>query len=173
MRTLRDFLLAETLLVEKDDGFEMPEGYAKIDARGRLSDQALDVLGVANLKKGRAAAKTKEGAAAIRKEMGPSAVANEDPIKFIKLFFKGCTSENFKSFLAIGKEDTSDDRIVIDLIGQWASIGGKNKTKSSLKVIKFWMLSIMQAYGINDPHAIVGVIQNREEDKIMIYKKPK
>ena len=38
----------------------MPEGYAKIDARGRLSVQATKILGVVNLKKGRAVAKTKK-----------------------------------------------------------------------------------------------------------------
>jgi len=173
MRTLRDFLLAETLLVEEDKDFEMPEGFAKIDARGRLSQQAADVLGFTKLKKGRLMAKTKDGAKDIRKEMGPEAISNDDPIKFVKLFFKQLTNKKLKEFLAIGKEDMSEDRVVVDLLGQWKSIGGKNNWKSSLKVIKFWMMSIMQAYGINDPHTVVHIVQSQAEDKIMIIKKKK
>ena len=144
MRTLRDFLLAESLLVEKDDGFKMPDGWAKIDARGRLSNQAVEILGVVNIKKGRDIAKTKEGAREIRSEMGPKGLPNDDPIKFVKKFFELHTNKNLKEFLALGKEDMSPDRVVIDLLGQWKSIGGKNNWKSSLKVIKFWiMLSLI------------------------------
>lgn len=173
MRTLRDFLLAEALLVEEDDGFEMPAGYAKIDARGRLSQQASEVLGFTKLKDGRDMAKTKKGAEEIRKEMGPSAIPNEDPIKFVRLFLKNHKNDNLKDFLTIGKEDTSDDRVVVNLRGQWKSIGGKNKWKSSLKVIKFWIMSIMQAYGINDPHTVVRIVQDNANNKIMIINKKK
>ena len=173
MRTLKDFLLAEALLVEKDDEFEMPEGYAKIDARGRLSVQATKILGVVNLKKGRAVAKTKKGAEEIRDEMGPKSLSNSDPIKICKLIFQKHTNDKLKEFLKLGTEDTSSDRVVINLMGQWSSIGGKNNWKSSLKVLKFWVLSIMQAYGINDPENVVHVLQNKTEDKIMIVKKSK
>ena len=174
MRTLRDFLLAETLLVEKDDGFEMPKGYTKIDARGRLSNQAREVLGLQlgqNLSgKGKLMAKDKEGAKDIRKEMGPSALPSDNPIQFWKKFFVKCTSKKLKEFLDFNEEE--GDRVTIKLQGQWASIGGKGKTKSSMKVIKFWIFSIMEAYGITDPHEKVGVIQNLADQKIMVYKKP-
>ena len=171
MRTLRDFLIAESLLVEKDDGFEIPSGYAKIDARGRLSNQAKDVLGIVNLKSGSEAAKTKDGSAAIRSKMGIGSIPNEDPIKFLRLFFKQKTPIN--EYIAQGKEDTPPDRIILDLKGQWMSIGGKNKWKSSLKVIKFWITSVMQAYGINEPIEKVGVLQDKAQNKIMVYKRPK
>lgn len=174
MRTLRDFLLAETLLVEKDDGFEMPKGYTKIDARGRLSNQAREVLGLQlgqNLSgKGKLMAKDKEGAKDIRKEMGPSALPSDDPIKFWKKFFAKCTSKKLMEFLGFDEEE--EDRVTIELLGEWASIGGKGKTKSSMKVVKFWIFSIMEAYGITDPHDKVGVIQNLADQKIMVYKKP-
>lgn len=173
MRTLRDFLLAESLLLEEDGEFEMPEGYGKIDARGRLSAQATKILGVVNIKKGRAVAKTKNGAQEIRDEMGPKALSNSDPIKFVKLFLQKHTNNNLKEFMSMGKEKLPEDRVVVDLVGQWKSIGGKNNWKSSLKVVKFWLLSIMQAYGINDPEDVVHVLQNQNEDKIMIVKKSK
>ena len=172
MRTLKDFLLSEALLLEEDDSFKPPAGFKKIDARGRLSDQAKDVLGVTSIKSGRDAAATKDGAEAIRKKMGPSSIPHDDPIKFLRLFFGETTPVN--DYIDLPKKEQKEtDQIQLELTGEWKSIGGKNNWKSSLKVVKFWITSIMRAYGIKEPIEKVGVLHNVSVNRVLVYKKSK
>lgn len=179
MRTLKDFLLAEVKLHEGGDdkeketksetSFEPPKGFKKIDARGRLSDQAKDLLGVVKISDGKAAAKTEEGAKAIRDKMKVASLPNEDPIKMLRKFFENKTV--LSEFLTKSKEKDADDHIILQMGPSWQSIGGKSNPKSSLKVMKFWITSLMQAYGMAEPMEKAGILANAGVNQILVYKK--
>ena len=163
MKTLLEYLLAEAV--------EIPGGFKKIDLRGALSDAAKEILDFSSYKKAKAAAEAQPEK--IIQGLGNIPVKEkEDPLKFLEEFFsKNCPKLNAFVNEPSKKQKLSvkmDNSVVLSLEGQWKDVGGKGKVKSSAKVIRFWLASLMTAYGIK---AKVGYAYSEGANILLVYKK--
>lgn len=161
MRTLYDFLL-----MEAKSGKDFGDGWQDISNRGKLSNQAKEIMGVANLKSAKVAVETKEGRDKIQKKFGQ--FSNNKPLEFLKEFFAKKT--DMSEYL--WKPTEKDKAIQIELKGEWTSVGGKGKTDSSLKVIRFWIDSLLKVYcGKEGEDLKIGYAVNKDAAQLIVYIK--
>ena len=174
MKTLLEYLMLEA---KKPD---LPNGFELISLSGGLSTEAKAILQFSSYKKAKTAALSPGGRTAIKKGLKadpePSA---KDPIQFVKEFFKADSLLN-QYVDEAGEKDikrfggNTDDAVFLELKnandGSWKDVGGKGKTSSSIRVIRFWVESTMMTY-LEKPDVGVGFAYNKAYNLFYVYRK--
>lgn len=165
MRTLYDFLL-----MEAKSGKEFGPGWQDISNRGKLSNQAKIIMGVANLKSAKLAVDSKEGRENIKEKFGNIPGNSKKPLDFLITFFEKKT--DMSEYLSKPQVKEEDKSIKIELRGDWASVGGQKNTESSLKVIRFWIDSLLRVYcGQEGEDLKIGYAVNKDAAQLIVYIK--
>ena len=155
MKTLLEYLLLEAE-DSNDINAHAPEGFTRVSLSGRLSKEAQDLLGYSSYKKARKVAKQENKKIREKLEFKGSADTS-DAVKFCKTFFK--STSKLSAYITIpddtntrirGLGGDTENRVFLQLKdaddGSWKDVGGKGNLKSSIRVIRFWIESTMNAY---------------------------
>ena len=172
MKTLLEYLIAEAK--EKK---ELPTGFQLVSLSGGLSKEAKQILQFSSYKKARTAADTAGGRTRIKNGLewkGEGKPDTTDPIKFVSQFFEGESKLNDFIDQATAKDarqygGNTDDGVFLELKGQWKDVGGKGKSKSSIRVIRFWVESTMMAY-LGVENVGVGFAYNAGVGLFYVYR---
>ena len=159
MKTLLEYLLLEAGTDNDDQDKHAPKGFNRVSLSGGLSDEAKKLLGFSSYKKARKVAMEKPAKIQAGLEFTGKA-DTAGPIKFCKTFFKG--SSKLSAYISLADDSSArikglggntKDRVFLKLkssseedVGTWKDVGGKGKIKSSIRVIRFWVESTMNAY---------------------------
>ena len=175
MKTLLEYLMLEAKKPDLPDGFEL------ISLSGGLSKEAKVILQASSYKKAKLGALSPGGRTAIKKGLKTDPVPSAtDPIKFVKEFFKASSVLN-QYVDEVSKEDkikrfggNTDDAVFLELKnaedGSWKDVGGKGKTSSSIRVIRFWVESTMMTY-LEKADVGVGFAYNKAYNLFYVYRK--
>lgn len=172
MKTLLEYLILEAK--EPD----LPDGFERIKLQGGLSKEAKRILQFSSYKKASIAAASKDGRKAIKDGLEATGSEEKDPIAFVKEFFEG--SSKLNTYIDEAKErdakkfgGNTDDGVFLSLKsgdGSWMDVGGKGKTKSSIRVIRFWVESTIIAY-LGRSDLGVGFAYNEPYNLFYVYRK--
>ena len=150
--------LLEYLLLEAEDA-NAPSGFTRVSLSGGLSKEAKLLLGYSSYKKAKKVAQQKPSKIKAGLEFSGTADTS-DPIKFCTTFFKG--SSKLSAYISLADDSNArirglggntKERVFLKLkssseedVGTWKDVGGKGNLSSSIRVIRFWIESTMEAY---------------------------
>lgn len=144
MRTLRDFLLAETKKEASDNkNKQLPPGFTIISNRGSLTKEAQEAMGARNWSSAMDIAATKDPAK-IKKSLGT--VSGNDPYSILKGIMKNDNDLDEVFEKSVGRIPNVGDSIVLQFISNdWTTLA--RTSSSSQRLVKFWINSALQVYG--------------------------
>tara|TARA_B100000131_G_C17853281_1_gene506858 strand:- start:51 stop:569 length:519 start_codon:yes stop_codon:yes gene_type:complete len=172
MRSLKSFLLEEAMLNEAKREIKVPEGFEKVETRGRITNQLKSLLNIQSAKELKLENRnlkhtTPEGRKAIIKDLELQGVSDFADVfrKIAKAdkmegVFEG-TSSNWSSGSNEGK--------IIGLRKNYAELAGT--ASSTLRFIKFWCSCACLAAGFRENDvAKYEYFINTLENKILVVK---
>ena len=168
MKTLRDFLLAEAK-IDKDDkttkpANNYPEGFKVVDLRGGLTDLAKEAMGAKNFSAAMDLAATKKPEKIIEEFGTVSGKTHYDILKGV-VGNKNKFNQVFQP--KVSKLPGYEGGIILYFVSNdWTTLAGK--AESSKRLVRFWIQSLLLAYGIDKPSKLT-YLANVDDDHFAVH----
>jgi len=171
MKTLRDFLLAEAKEDKKNKNdkttkpaIEYPEGFKVVDNRGGLTAEAKEAMGAANFTAAMDLAATKNPQKIMDEFGSVNGTSHYEVLKSV-VGNKNKFNQVFQN--KVSKLPGVEGGIILYFVSNdWVTLA--SKAPSSKRLVKFWIQSLLLAYGVKSPSKLTYVA-NEDNDLFAVH----
>jgi len=165
MKSLKSFLLEEAA------SNKVPKGFTIISNMGSASKEAQEAIGAKSFGSARSKASESKGRAEIIEKLGGSGMQGNSAFEILDNIVGKQTNDLDEAFKrTVDKADLGGEEVaIVNIIPGWESHAGQGKTSSSQRLIKFWLASVLMAYGGYDYKSYNFAISN--DNRMAIWKR--